>query len=100
MAWLSGYLCSGGLSFIPVVGWILGGLADLRDTIAGFIHSDWVGAVLSILGLVPYAGDAIAIPGKAAKFVAKYVHRLADTARLVVSGKRLWVARPPGYSMT
>ncbi len=76
MAWLSGYLCSGGLSLIPVVGWVLGGLADLRDTIAGLIKKDWVGAGLSIMGLVPYVGDAVAIPGKAAKFVARYLHRL------------------------
>ncbi|WP_157410928.1 MULTISPECIES: hypothetical protein [Actinoplanes] len=76
MAWLAGYLCSGGLSLIPVVGWILGGLADLRDAVAGVIHQDWVGTGLSVMGLVPYAGDAVAIPGKAAKFVLKYVHRL------------------------
>ncbi|MCM0673260.1 hypothetical protein NCC78_00725 [Micromonospora phytophila] len=83
MAWLSGYLCSGGLSFIPVVGWVLGGLADIRDTIAGVIHSDWVGAGLSIIGLIPYAGDAVAIPGKAAKFVLKYLHRLDAVIRFV-----------------
>jgi hypothetical protein len=83
MAWLAGNLCSGGLSAIPVVGWILGGLADLRDTIAGVIHGDWVSAGLSILGVVPYVGDAVAIPGKAARFVAKYVHRLRETLRFV-----------------
>ncbi|SCG55144.1 hypothetical protein GA0070619_3220 [Micromonospora zamorensis] len=83
MAWLSGYLCSGGLSLIPVVGWVLGGLADLRDTVAGIIHQDWVGAGLSILGLVPYAGDAVAIPGKAAKFVARYLHRLDKVIHFV-----------------
>jgi hypothetical protein len=83
MAWLAGNLCSGGLSAIPVVGWILGGLADLRDTIAGVIHGDWVSAGLSILGVVPYVGDAIAIPGKAARFVIRFVHRLDETLRLV-----------------
>lgn len=83
MAWLAGNLCSGGLSFIPVVGWVLGGLADIRDTIAALIHGDWVGAGLSILGLVPYAGDAVAIPGKAAKFALKYVHRIEAVVRFV-----------------
>jgi hypothetical protein len=83
MAWLGGYLCSGGLSLIPVVGWILGGLADLRDTIAALIHADWVGAGLSILGIVPYVGDAVAIPGKAAKFVLRYLHRLDAVIRWV-----------------
>ncbi|MEV0719012.1 hypothetical protein [Asanoa sp. NPDC050611] len=89
MAWLSGYLCSGGLSFIPVVGWILGGLADLRDTIAGIIHQDWIGAGLSILGLIPYAGDAVAIPGKAAKFALRYVHRLDSTIRFVAKWNKI-----------
>ncbi|MET0494507.1 MAG: hypothetical protein ABW000_15405 [Actinoplanes sp.] len=83
MAWLAGNLCSGGLSAIPVVGWILGGIADLRDTIAGLIKGDWVGAGLSILGVVPYVGDAVAIPGKAARFVLKYVHRLDATLKFV-----------------
>jgi hypothetical protein len=83
MAWLSGYLCSGGLSLIPVVGWVLGGIADLRDTIAGLINQDWVGAGLSVLGIVPYVGDAIAIPGKAAKFVARFVHRLDKVVHFV-----------------
>ncbi|MEU5902856.1 hypothetical protein [Micromonospora sp. NPDC047527] len=83
MAWLSGNLCSGGLSAIPVVGWILGGLADLRDTIAGLIQGDWVSAGLSILGVVPYVGDAIAIPGKAARFVVRFAHRIDDTLRFV-----------------
>lgn len=31
VAWLSGNIASGGLSFIPGVGWIVGGVADLRD---------------------------------------------------------------------
>lgn len=83
MAWLAGNLCSGGLSFIPVVGWILGGLADIRDAIAAVIHADWVGAGLSILGLIPYAGDAVAIPAKAAKFALKYLHRLDAVVRFV-----------------
>ena len=83
MAWLAGYLCSGGLSLIPVVGWVLGGLADLRDTIAGLINHDWVGAGLSIMGLVPYAGDAVAIPGKAAKFALRYLHRLDKVIHFV-----------------
>ncbi|MEV4623253.1 hypothetical protein AB0J74_31660 [Asanoa sp. NPDC049573] len=89
MAWLSGYLCSGGLSFVPVVGWILGGLADLRDTIAGVIHQDWVGAGLSIIGLIPYGGDAVAIPGKAAKFALRYLHRLDSTIRFVAKWDKI-----------
>ena len=85
IAWLSGNLCSGALSFIPVVGWIVGGLADIRDTIAGLIHGDWIGAGLSILGVVPYVGDAVAIPGKAVRFVLKFAHRLEQVVLLVAT---------------
>ncbi|GIF63900.1 hypothetical protein Ais01nite_19350 [Asanoa ishikariensis] len=83
MAWLAGNLCGGGLSVIPVVGWILGGLADIRDTIAALIHADWVSAGLSILGVIPYVGDAVSIPAKVVKFVNKYAHRLMAAARYV-----------------
>lgn len=83
MAWLAGNLCGGGLSVIPVVGWILGGLADIRDTIAALIHGEWVSAGLSILGVVPYVGDAVAIPAKVSKFVLKYTHRLTPAARFI-----------------
>lgn len=71
LAWLAGNLASGAASFIPVYGWIVGGIADLRDAIGSAIRADWVGSGLSALGVVPYAGDAVAIPGKAAKFVVR-----------------------------
>lgn len=85
MAWLAGYLCSGALSVIPVVGWIGGTFADIRDAIAGLIHGDWVGAGLSILGAVPYVGDIAAIPGKAAKFVQRFPHRIEQVVLLVAT---------------
>jgi hypothetical protein len=71
------------LSVIPVVGWILGGLADIRDTIAALIHADRVGAGLSILGVIPYVGDAVSRPAKVAKFADTYAHRLIAAARHV-----------------
>ncbi|MER5751847.1 hypothetical protein [Streptomyces sp. NPDC002088] len=89
MAWLAGNLCSGGLSFIPVVGWIIGGAADLRDAIASAIHADWVGAGLSILGIIPYGGDAAAIPAKAARFALKYLHRLDGVVRFVAKWDKI-----------
>ncbi|MGI5521862.1 hypothetical protein ACQEUX_13050 [Micromonospora sp. CA-259024] len=83
MAWLAGNLCASASSVIPVVGWITGTLADIRDTVAAIIHGDWVSVGFNVLGLVPYVGDAVAIPAKVAKFVAKYAHRLMDAARYV-----------------
>ncbi|WP_125777988.1 hypothetical protein [Antribacter gilvus] len=69
IAWLAGNICSGALSFIPIYGWIAGAITDLRDTIGAAIHGDWVGAGLSIIGIIPYAGDAVSIPGKIVKWV-------------------------------
>lgn len=89
LAWLAGNLASGGLSLVPVVGWVLGGAADLRDAIAGLIHQDWIGAGLSGIGLIPYGGDAVAIPGKAAKFVLKYAHRLDGAIRMVAKWDKI-----------
>jgi hypothetical protein len=68
LAWLAGNICSGGLSFIPVYGWIAGAITDTRDAIGAAIQGDWVGAGMSLLGIIPYAGDAVSIPAKVAKW--------------------------------
>lgn len=84
LAWLAGNLASGASSFIPVVGWVVGGIADLRDAIGSAIHADWVGSGLSVVGVLPYAGDAVAIPGKAVKFVLRNP-QLADESLHFIS---------------
>ncbi|MFC0506974.1 hypothetical protein [Micromonospora costi] len=89
MAWLAGNLCSGALSFIPVVGWIAGAITDIRDAVASAIRGDWVSAGFSVLGLIPYAGDAVAIPAKAAKFALRYLHRMDAVVRLVARYDKL-----------
>lgn len=71
LAWLLGNLAAGGASFIPGVGWIVGTVADLRDAVGAAIRADWVGLGFSAVGLIPDIGDAMAIPGKAARFVAR-----------------------------
>ncbi|MEV4706224.1 VWA domain-containing protein [Actinoplanes sp. NPDC049316] len=79
IAWLIGSVCSGALSFIPDIGWILGGIADLRDTIASLIRGEWVNAGFSAAGLIPYGGDAVAIPGKVAKFIERNADKADET---------------------
>ena len=71
LAWLAGQLGSDATSFIPVFGWISGAVVAVRDTIGSAIRADWVGSGLSAVGGIPYGGDAVAIPGKAAKFVSR-----------------------------
>jgi hypothetical protein len=83
LAWLAGNLCSGGLGFIPVVGTILGLLTDVRDAIADLIHADWVGAGISIVGIVPEIGDAIELAARVARFVVKFPSRLIKAIRMV-----------------
>ncbi|PPK98565.1 hypothetical protein CLV92_101261 [Kineococcus xinjiangensis] len=83
LAWLAGNLASGGASVIPVVGWIAGAVADVRDAIGSAIHADWVGSGLSALGVVPYAGDAVAIPGKTARFVQRNLDKSDEVLRFV-----------------
>jgi hypothetical protein len=84
LAWLAGNLAAGGSSAIPVVGWVVGGVADVRDAIGSAIHADWVGSGFSAVGVVPDLGDAVAIPGKAAKFVARNPELAAATAAITV----------------
>jgi hypothetical protein len=67
--WLIGSISSGASSVIPVIGWVTGTIADIRDVIGSAIHGDWVGSGFSAVGLIPYAGDAAAVPGKVAKFL-------------------------------
>lgn len=88
IAWFAGNLVSGGASFIPGVGWVVGTVADVRDAIGSAIKADWVGVGFSAVGLIPDVGDAVAIPGKAARFVAR-VPKLAPevAATIVVSNK-------------
>ncbi|MGC4783506.1 hypothetical protein ACLQ3A_17820 [Micromonospora zamorensis] len=89
MAWLAGNVCSGALSLIPVVGWIVGAITDIRDAVAAAIRGDWVSAGFSVVGLIPYAGDAVAIPAKVAKFALRYLHRMDAVVRFVTRYDKL-----------
>ena len=84
-AWLAGSLASTGASSVPIVGWVVGPLTDARDAIASAIRGDWVSAGFSAVGVVPYAGDAIAIPGKAAKFVARNPEAATTVAAAIMA---------------
>jgi hypothetical protein len=83
LAWLAGQLASDATSFVPVYGWISGAVVAVRDTIGSAIRADWVGSGLSALGAVPYAGDAVAIPGKAAKFVLRNADKTDEVLAFV-----------------
>ncbi|TFC75816.1 hypothetical protein E3T23_14815 [Cryobacterium cheniae] len=89
LAWFAGNLASGSASFIPGVGWVVGGAADLRDAVGSSIHADWVGAGFSVVGLVPAAGDAVAIPAKASKFVLRHPELAPAVGAAIVALK--WV---------
>lgn len=84
-AWLAGNLASSGSSSIPVIGWVVGPLADARDAIASAIRGDWVSSGFSAVGVIPYAGDAVEIPAKAVKFVARNPELAATVAAAIVA---------------
>lgn len=88
LAWLAGNLTSGAASSVPVVGSAVGAVADLRDAVGSAIHADWVGSGFSAVGAVP-GGDVVAIPGKAAKFVARNPKLIAATAKVIVSATKV-----------
>lgn len=85
VAWLAGNLVSRGSSFIPGIGWVIGGVADTRDPIASAVQADWVGAGFSAVGLIPTVGDAAAIPWKAAAFVTRHPELAASVGALIVA---------------
>ncbi|TFC91318.1 MULTISPECIES: hypothetical protein [Cryobacterium] len=89
LAWFAGNLASGSSSVIPGVGTVVGGVADLRDAVGSSIHADWVGAGFSVVGLVPVAGDAVAIPAKASKFVLRHPELAPAVGAAIVALK--WV---------
>lgn len=85
IAWLAGNLVASGSSFIPGFGWVVGGVADARDTIANAIQADWVGVGYSAVGLIPFVGDAASISKKTVAFVARNPHLAAAVGALIVS---------------
>lgn len=84
VAWLAGTLAVVGVSLIPVIGWILGSAADLRDIVAGTIKRDFVSVGFSAVGLVPYGGDAASMSKKVTTFAAKNPDKLTLVSKLVV----------------
>lgn len=76
LAWLAGNLAA---SLAPGVG----SAADLRDVLGSAIHGDWVGAGFNALGALP-GGDTVAIPRKAAAFIARHPKLAAAAARMIV----------------
>jgi Mg-chelatase subunit ChlD len=69
--YLLGTITSSATSFIPVIGWIVGAVLDLRDLLANTVKGDWVAAGMSLAGVVPYVGDVANISAKVTKFLSR-----------------------------
>lgn len=89
VAWLAGNLAAGGSSVIPIIGPVVGGVADIRDAVGSALQGDWVGVGLSSVGLIPVAGDAATVPAKVAKFVARHPELAVAVASTVAAIKYL-----------
>ena len=66
VAWLAGNIASG-----------VFGVTDIRDAIGQLFQGEFVGAGLSILSVVPIAGDALSVVAKAVKFITRVAARPA-----------------------
>jgi hypothetical protein len=81
--YLLGTISSSATSFIPVVGWIVGAILDLRDLLANSVKGDWVAAGMSLAGVVPYVGDTANIIAKVTKFLGRSAHLVDDVVAAI-----------------
>ena len=72
VAWLAGNI-SGGVFVVT----------DIRDAIGQLFQGEFVGAALSILSVVPIAGDALSVVAKTVKFITRAASKAGDTLRMV-----------------
>jgi len=78
-----GQLSGGTASFIPVVGWVVGGLADVRDAVGSAVKGEWAGAGLSMLGVLPVVGDVGKLVGRVVEFTKRH-GKLEEVLRAVL----------------
>jgi len=67
-----GQLSGGTASFIPVVGWVVGAFADVRDAVGSAVKGEWAGAGLSVLGVLPVVGDVGKLVGRVVEFTKRH----------------------------
>ncbi|WP_257159275.1 hypothetical protein [Corynebacterium cystitidis] len=72
VSWLMGNLMSVGVGVVPVAGWVLSAILDLRDLLANVHHRRWGDAAASATGVAPYVGDAPAAVAKVTKFLKRF----------------------------
>ncbi len=78
-----GQLSGGTTSFIPVVGWVVGALADVRDAVGSAAKGEWAGAGLSVLGVLPVVGDVGKLVGRVVEFTKRH-GKLEEVLRAVL----------------
>jgi len=78
-----GQLTGGTASFIPVVGWVVGALADVRDAVGSAAKGEWAGAGLSVLGVLPVVGDVGKLVGRVVEFTQRH-GKLEEVLRAVL----------------
>lgn len=72
VAWLAGNIASG--LFV---------VTDIRDAIGLLFQGEFVGAGLSILSVVPVAGDALSVVAKAVKFIKRVAGKAGDALKML-----------------
>ena len=72
VAWLAGNISSG--LFV---------VTDIRDAIGQLFQGEFVGAGLSILSVVPVAGDALSVVAKGVKFITRVAGKAGDALKMI-----------------
>ncbi|AGG65779.1 hypothetical protein [Corynebacterium callunae] len=78
-----GMLSVGALGFIPIIGGGLSSVADIRDAIAALVKQDYVTCGIALVGIIPFAGDAVALGKKVEKFIARAPHLAPQVAGVI-----------------
>jgi hypothetical protein len=78
-----GQLSGGTASVIPVVGWVVGAFADVRDAVGSAVKGEWAGAGLSVLGVLPMVGDMSKLVARVVEFTKRH-GKLEEVLRAVL----------------
>jgi hypothetical protein len=89
---LLGSMVGGSSSVVPVIGWIPGTAADLRDVVANSIDGDWSSAATSGAGVLPYVGDSARLSKQLTTFVAKNPDKVRSVVKALAAQEKLPVS--------
>lgn len=92
VAQLVGAISVSAASTVPVVGWVAGTVADLRDIAVDLRQREWASALVTSSGLLPYVGDT----AKATGYISTFAKRYPGHIRTAMTAIAQWDRVPMG----